>query len=173
MSDAARPVLVLVAAIGQNNVIGRDNQLPWRIPSDLKHFRALTINKPVVMGRKTYESIGHALKDRTNIVITSDLGLVAPGCVLANSLDAALGAARDDARKRGVGEIMVIGGSALFTETMAQAGRLEITHVHAAPEGDVVFPAIDPEAWIEVSRTEHRAGPQDSADFATATYERR
>src|SRR5665811_200097 len=106
--------IVLVAAIGENNVIGREGQLPWRLKSDLKHFRKVTLNRPVIMGRKTYESIGKPLKDRTNIVLTSDLGLVAPGCVLATSLDAAVAFARQDAQKRGVDEIMVIGGSDVF-----------------------------------------------------------
>ena len=165
--------IVLVAAIGENNVIGRDGQLPWRLKSDLQHFRRLTINKPVVMGRKTYESIGKPLKDRTNIVLTKDLGLVVPGGVLANSLDAALGVARQDAEKRGVDEIMVIGGSDVFAATLPKADRLEITHVHASPEGDAYFPPIDPTQWREVARREYDAGPDDSASFTVATYLRR
>jgi dihydrofolate reductase len=165
--------IVLVAAIGENNVIGRDGQLPWRLKSDLKHFRELTINKPVIMGRKTYVSIGKLLKDRTNIVITRDLGLVAPGAVLATGLDAAVDYARQDARRRGTDEIMVIGGSDVFAAMLPQADRLEITHVHAAPEGDVFFPPIDPAMWREVSRTAHVAGPDDSAGFAVAAYLRR
>jgi dihydrofolate reductase len=165
--------IVLVAAIGENNVIGRDGQLPWRLKSDLAHFRRVTINRPVVMGRKTYESIGKPLKDRTNIVLTRDLRLVVPGGVLAASLDAALGFAREDAGRRGVDEIMVIGGSGVFAATMPRATRLEITHVHASPDGDVLFPAIDPAIWKEVSRDEVKAGPEDSADFAVAVYARR
>ena len=115
--------IVLVAAIGENNVIGYAGQLPWRLKSDLKHFRELTINRPVIMGRKTYESIGKLLKGRTNIVLTRDLGLIAPGTVLATSMDAAFGVAREDAAKRGVDEIMVIGGSDVFEATMAMASR--------------------------------------------------
>ena len=133
--------IVLVAAIAENSVIGRDGKLPWRLKSDLQHFRKLTINRPVIMGRKTYESIGKPLKDRTNIVLTRDLGLVAPGAVLATSLDAALASRAQDADKRGVDEIMVIGGSDVFAATMPMADRLEITHVHAAPQGDALFPA--------------------------------
>jgi dihydrofolate reductase len=163
---------VLVAAIGENNVIGRGGQLPWRLKSDLQHFRKVTINKPVVMGRKTYESIGKPLKDRTNIVLTSDLGLIVPGGVLATSLDAALGYARKDAQQRGVDEIMVIGGSDLFAALMPKADRLEITHVHASPEGDTYFPPIDPEVWREVAAASFKAGPDDDADFTVATYER-
>ena len=106
--------IVLVAAIGRNNVIGRDGQLPWRLKSDLKHFRALTIGKPVVMGRKTYESIGKPLPGRTNIVLTRDLGVIVPGGVLATTMDAAMGYAEEDAVRRGVDEIMVIGGGDVF-----------------------------------------------------------
>ncbi|HEY0224062.1 MAG TPA: dihydrofolate reductase [Pseudolabrys sp.] len=162
--------IILVAAIGENNVIGRDGQLPWRLKSDLKHFRALTINKPVIMGRKTYASIGKPLKDRTNIVLTSDLGLDAPGTVLAPSLDAALSFARQDAVRRGVDEIMIVGGSDVFAATMPKADRLEITHVHASPEGDAVFPPIDPMVWNKVASAAHPAGPDDDAEFTVVTY---
>jgi dihydrofolate reductase len=162
--------IVLVAAIGENNVIGRGGQLPWRLKSDLKHFRAVTINRPVIMGRKTYVSIGKPLKDRTNIVLTSDLGLVAPGTVLAPNLDAALRFARQDAVRRGVDEIMVIGGSDVFAAMLPRADRLEITHVKAAPEGDAVFPPIDSKLWRETARAWHSAGPDDDAGFEVATY---
>ena len=165
--------IVLVAAIGENNVIGRAGQLPWRLKSDLQHFRKLTLNRPVIMGRKTYLSIGKPLADRTNIVLTSDLGLIAPGAVLATSLDAALSFAREDAKKRGVDEIMIIGGSDVFAAMMPRADRLEITYVHASPQGDALFPPIDPAVWQELARQEHAAGPNDSASFAVATYLRR
>jgi dihydrofolate reductase len=165
--------VVLVAAIGDNFVIGREGQLPWRLKSDLQHFRKLTLNRPVIMGRKTHESIGKVLPGRTNIVLTRDLTWVAPGAVLATSLDAALSFARPDAAKRGVDEIMVIGGSDIFSATMPMADRLEITHVHASPEGDTVFPLIDPEVWQEQSRQDHFAGPDDDFSFAVATYIRR
>ena len=165
--------IVLVAAIGENLVIGRDGQLPWRLKSDLQHFKKVTLNRPVVMGRKTHESIGKLLPGRTNIVLSRDLTLVAQGAVLATSLDAALSFARADAAKHGVDEIMVIGGSDIFAATMPMADRLEITHVHAAPEGDAVFPPIDPEVWQEAWREDHYAGPDDDADFTLATYVRR
>jgi dihydrofolate reductase len=165
--------IVLVAAIGDNSVIGRNGQLPWRLKSDLQHFRKVTLNRPVIMGRKTHESIGKLLPGRTNIVLTRDLSLVAPGAVLATSLDAALGYAYTDAVKRGADEIMVVGGSDIFAAAMPMADRLEITHVHASPEGDVLFPPIDPEVWQEISREEHFAGPDDDANFALATYVKR
>ena len=165
--------IVLVAAIGANNVIGRDGQLPWRLKSDLAHFRAVTINKPLVMGRKTFQSIGKPLKDRTNIVISRDAAFSMPGVVTAPSFEAALELARKDAAARGTDEIMIIGGSDVFAAAMPLADRLEITHVHASPEGDVTFPPIDRTLWHELSRTEHAAGPQDDAGFAVATYIKR
>jgi len=165
--------IVLVAAIGENSVIGREGALPWRLKSDLQHFRKVTLNRPVIMGRKTYSSIGKPLKDRTSIVLSSDLSLVAPGTVLATSLDAALDYARQDAEKRGVDEIMVIGGSDVFATMLPRADRLEITHVHASPEGDAFFPPIDANAWQEVAREKHKRGPDDDADFTAVTYLRR
>ena len=165
--------IVLVAAIGENNVIGRAGQLPWRLKSDLQHFRKVTLNRPVIMGRKTYAAIGKPLKGRTNIVLTKDLGLVAPGTVLATSMDAALAYARKDAEVRGVDEIMIIGGSDVFAAMMPRAARLEITHVHASPEGDALFPPIDPGMWREAARETHKAGPDDDADFTVVTYLRR
>jgi dihydrofolate reductase len=165
--------IVLVAAIGENNVIGRNGQLPWRLKSDLQHFRRLTLNKPVVMGRRTFESIGKLLKDRTNIVVTRDLSRAASGAVLATSIEEALAYAHDDAKRRGVDEIMVIGGNDVFAATLPLADRLEITHVHAAPDGDVFFPPIDSGVWREVSRQDYPAGPQDDAPFTVAAYEKR
>jgi dihydrofolate reductase len=164
--------IVLVAAVGENGVIGRDGQLPWRLRSDLQHFKRLTINKPVIMGRKTFESIGRLLPDRTNIVLSRDLSQKAPGAVHANSFDAALAYARDDANKRGVGEIMIIGGADVFALAMPRADRLEITRVHASPEGDVKFPPIDQLQWREVHRELHPRGPHDDLAFTILTYER-
>lgn len=165
--------MVLVAAVGENNAIGIEGQLPWHISSDLKHFRALTINRPVIMGRKTFDSIGKPLDQRTNIVVSRGLQRVGSGVVLATSIDAAVGYARTDAEKRGVEEIMVIGGGDIFAALMPFASRLEITHVHASPDGDSFFPEIDPEQWEQRSRREMPAGPKDSARFALATYVRR
>ena len=165
--------IVLVAAVGENNVIGVEGMLPWHISSDLKHFRGLTLNKPVIMGRKTFESIGRPLDQRTNIVVSRNLARVGPGVVLATSIDAALAYARTDAEKRGASEIIVIGGGDIFAALMPRADRLEITHVHAAPEGDSFFPRIDSAEWQQRSRREVPPGPKDSASFALATYVRR
>jgi dihydrofolate reductase len=165
--------IVLVAAVGENNVIGKDGQLPWKIKSDLRHFRALTLDKPVIMGRKTFESIGKPLDRRTNIVITRDPKFSAEGVEIAPSLQAALDLARKDAEQRGVNEIMIIGGADIFAAAMPMADRLEITHVHASPEGDVHFPVIDMKQWHEDKREKREAGPGDDASCSVATYLRR
>lgn len=162
--------IVLLAAVADNGVIGRAGALPFRQSSDLKRFKALSFGKPVLMGRKTFHSIGKPLPGRTNIVISRDPSFAAPGVLVAPSLDAALEAARGDALRRGTDEIVVIGGTAIFAMTMPLADRLEITHVHAAPEGDTHFPPIDAAQWREIARTEQPAGPQDDAPFSYVTY---
>ena len=165
--------IVLVAAVGANGVIGRAGGMPWRLKSDLQHFKRLTLDKPVVMGRKTFVSIGRPLPQRTNIVITRDANFAAPGTVTASNFEAALALAREDADKRGTDEIMVIGGSEVFAAAMPLAERLEITHVHSDTEGDVTFPPIDPKVWRETGRTTHPAGPHDEASFDVTVYVRR
>ena len=169
---AAWPELVLVAAVSENGVIGRDNALPWRLKSDMRHFRALTMGKPVVMGRKTYQSVGKPLPGRTNIVVTRESSFAEDGVLAANTLTAALEAARGDALRRSVGEIAIIGGADLYGQLIATADRLEITRVHADIPGDIVFPAIDPGVWHEVARMEQVAGPDDDADMTFLTYRR-
>jgi dihydrofolate reductase len=164
--------IVLIAAVGDNGVIGRGNALPWRLKSDLAHFRALTMGKPVVMGRRTFQSIGRPLKGRTNIVVSRDPAFAAPGILIASALAAALQSAHADALRRGADSIAVIGGGDIYAQAMPMADRLEITHVHASPEGDAVFPPIDIRLWRETARREHPAGPDDSSGFAVATYER-
>jgi len=165
--------IVVVAAIGENNVIGSKGKLPWRLKSDLRHFRALTLDKPVIMGRKTFQSIGKALDRRSNIVITRDKKFAAKGVETAPDLKAALEIARKDAQRRGADEIIVAGGGAVFAEAMPLADRLEITHVHASPEGDAFLPDIDLTRWREEKREARHAGPEDDVDFALATYVRR
>jgi dihydrofolate reductase len=170
---SAGPIgLILVAAVGENGVIGRDNALPWRMKSDMQHFRAVTMGKPMVMGRKTFASIGRPLQGRTNIVVSRNPDYAAAGIVVAPSLEAALAAARGDALRRSAEGIAIVGGSGIFAETLPLADRLEITIVHAAPEGDTFFPAIDPKLWRETARVRHPAAPQDDADFSFITYER-
>jgi dihydrofolate reductase len=167
-----RIAIVLLAAVADNGVIGRDNGLPFRQSSDLKRFKVLTMGKPVLMGRKTYLSIGKPLAGRTNIVMSRDPAFAPEGVVLARSLEAALNAARADAQKRGADEIMVIGGTDIFLQTMPLADRMEITHVHARPEGDTHFPPIDAAQWRAVAHSDHPAGPRDESAFSYVTYAR-
>src|SRR5207302_10080835 len=132
----------------ENGVIGRGGTMPWRLKSDMRHFRTLTMGKPAVMGRKTYLALAiKPLPGRTSIVVTHDKNFTAPGVLVAPSLQAALEAARGDALRRGADAIMVIGGADLYAQAMALAARLEITQVHMNPEGDSFFPPIDPATW--------------------------
>ena len=156
----------LIVAVAENGVIGRNGALPWHVPSYLKSFRLLTIGKPVVMGRKTYDSIGKPLPGRDNIVVTRDAGFSAGGTERAASVDDALDIARRKATERGVDEIMVIGGAEIFALTLPLADRIYLTRIHARPDGDVTFPEPDPGIWREVSRSPL---PPDARDDATAT----
>ena len=163
--------IVLLAAVADNGVIGRGNALPFRQGSDLRHFKELTMGKPLLMGRKTYLSIGKPLPGRTNIVVSRG-GFAAPGVVVAATLDAALTVARGDALRRGADEIVVIGGTDIFQQCMSLADRMEITHVHSRPEGDTYFPPIDATEWHASARSDHPAGPRDEAAFSYVTYTR-
>jgi dihydrofolate reductase len=169
----AAPALVLVAAVGENGVIGRAGALPWRLKTDLRHFRGLTTGHPVVMGRRTYAAIGKPLRDRTNIVVSRNAAFAAPGIAVAPNLAAALDVGRGDALRRGVAAIMIAGGADLYAQTIGCAARLEITLVHSNPQGDAIFPPIDGAQWRETARREHEAGPDDEAPFTTLTYERK
>ena len=166
------PALVLVAAVADNGVIGQGGGLPWRLKSDLRNFRAITLGKPVVMGRKTYLSIGKPLPGRTNIVVSRNRGFDAPGILVAPSIEVALAAARGDALRRRADAVAVIGGAELYAHLIGCADRLVITHVHLCPDGDTLFPAIDPKLWREMERSEHAAGPDDAASFTVLVYER-
>jgi len=164
--------IVLVAAVSDNGVIGRGNKLPWRLKSDMLHFRALTIGKPVIMGRKTYLSIGKPLTGRTTIVVSRDEAFAALGILAAPSLDAAFAAARGDALRRGADAIAVAGGADIYAQAMSQATRLAITEVHKNVEGETRFPVIDPAIWRETMREEHKPQADDEAPFAFVNYER-
>jgi len=167
------PNILLIAAIAENGVIGRGNALPWRLKSDMQHFRALTVGKPVVMGRKTYRSIGRPLSGRTTIVVSRDKAFAAPGIVVAQNLEAALTAARGDALRRNGDTIVVAGGGEIYAQAMPLASALAITYVHKRVEGDAGFPAIDPNIWHETARSEHEPAAGDDAAFAFVTYRRR
>jgi dihydrofolate reductase len=165
------PAVVLIIAAAENNVIGRNGGLPWRLKSDMQHFRALTMGKPIVMGRKTHDSIGKPLPGRTNIVVSRDPAFAAPGLLVAPSFAAALEVARGDALRRST-DIMVIGGAEIFAQALPVARRLELTRVHLLPEGDVILPEFSSAQWREVARHEVARGPQDDAPFTVLSYER-
>jgi dihydrofolate reductase len=167
------PEIVLIVAVAENGVIGSHGSIPWRLKSDMQRLKAMTIGKPVVMGRKTFVSIGRPLPRRTNIVVTRDSSFRARGAVVTTSLADARAIARGDALRRSVTEIAVIGGAEIYSQWMDVADRLEITEVHARPEGDTCFAPIDAAAWKEVSRVRHAAAGDDSADFSYVTYRRR
>lgn len=142
-------IISLIAAVGRNGVIGTDNKLPWKLSADLKRFRAITSGKPVIMGRKTFESIGKPLPNRTNIIITRDENYKAEGCVVVNSANGALDAAK------GSEEIMVIGGEQIFRIFLSQANRMYLTLIEKDFEGDAYFPEYNKNEWKEILREEH------------------
>ncbi|MCA1391673.1 dihydrofolate reductase [Bradyrhizobium sp. IC3123] len=164
--------IVFVVAIAENGVIGAGNAMPWRLKSDMARFKALTIGKPVIMGRKTFETLRRPLPGRTNIVVTRDPAYRANGAIVTTSPEDAEAVARGDALRRSVTEIAVIGGAEIYRQWLGRADRLEITEVHARPEGDTHF-EIDKAEWDEVERIRHPAGPDDSADLSYVTYRRR
>ena len=167
------PVLVLVAAVAENGVIGRDGDLPWRLPGDLKHFKAVTLGKPVIMGRRTFESIGRALPGRPNIVLTRDPAFRADGIQVVASLDAALPLAEKEAARLDADEIAVIGGANLYAQTLPRARRIYLTEVHAAPDGTVRFPRFERSEWREISRDGPHQGEDDAYAYSFVVLERR
>ncbi len=158
--------LSLIAALADNGVIGRDNGLPWRLPADLRHFKALTMGKPILMGRRTCESIGRPLPGRHNIVLSRDPAFRAEGCTVVRSVDEALAAAA------GSDELMVIGGAQLYALLLDRADRLYLTLVHAEVEGDARFPEFDRDAWREIGREDFAADENNEYDYSFVVLER-
>jgi dihydrofolate reductase len=165
--------VVLLVAVADNGVIGAGGTIPWRLKTDQQRLKALTINKPVVMGRKTFVSLRRPLPQRTNIVVTRDQDYRAAGAVVTTSFAAARAVATGDALRRFATEIAVIGGAEIYAQWMESADRLELTEVHASPDGDTRFAAIDKTVWQEVARVRNPAGADDSADFSYVTYIKR
>lgn len=165
--------IFLIVAVADNGVIGANGTIPWRLKSDMRRFKAMTMGKPVVMGRKTFQSLPRPLPGRTNIVVTRDESFRADGAVVTNSLEAARAVARADALRRSVGDIAVIGGAEIYAQWIGLADRLEVTEVHAHLDGDTHFGPIEPVQWEEVARERHGADADNSADFSYVTYRRR
>ena len=155
----------LIVAVAENGVIGRDGDLPWRIPADLKFFKETTTGHPIVMGRKTHQSIGRALPGRKNIVITRDPDFVGDDIAVVSDLDAAISSAGDAA------EVMVIGGAQIYELALPHADRIYLTEVHVAADGDTHFPAFDRDIWRETARVDHPA-TGDTPAFSFVTLER-
>ena len=167
---SGHPPLVLEYAVAENGVIGRNGDLPWRISSDLKRFKARTMGSPVIMGRRTFESIGRPLPGRRNIVVTRSDELSAEGFDVVTSLDAAIDLA---ARTPDAAQITVIGGAAIYRQLLDRADRLVVTEVHGTPDGDTTMPPVDRTLWQRVGETHHPAAPGDDYATTVAIYERR
>lgn len=149
MASTPAPILSVIVAMAKNRVIGIDNTLPWRLPEDLKHFKALTMGHHIVMGRKTYESIGKPLPGRTTVILTRDAAYRMDGCLTAGSLDGAIAACGDDP------EIFFVGGAELYAQVLPRADRLYLTEIQAEYAGDAHFPEVDPGRWREIDREAH------------------
>lgn len=161
-------LISLIAAASENNVIGDENEIPWHLPDDMAFFRSTTEGKPVIMGRKTFESIGHPLPKRQNIIISRQQDLVIEGCEVVSSLEEAL----DLAEEEGADEACVIGGGQIYKEAIELADRIYLTRVHAKVDGDAYFPEIDEEEWEEVEHEDHPKDERHEFAFSIEQYER-
>lgn len=165
--------VALILARADNGVIGRAGGLPWHLSGDLRFFKAQTLGKPVVMGRKTYQSIGKPLPGRPNLVITRDAAFRADGVEVFADVEAALARAQELAAASGAEEVMVIGGGQIYRRTLAAARRIYLTEVHAEPEGDTRFPDLDPAEWREIRRDPPVAGGEGQPAYSIVVLERR
>ena len=157
----------IIAAMDRNRLIGRNNQLPWHLPADLAHFKQVTMGKPIIMGRKTYDSIGRPLPGRTNIVLTRSADFRAEGVLTAHTLEQALDYVSEE------DEVMIIGGSTIYELALPRADRLYLTYVEITCEGDAWFPEFDIERWRVVASEQHRADEKNSSDYRFVNYERK
>ncbi|MBN9306857.1 MAG: hypothetical protein BGO82_05860 [Devosia sp. 67-54] len=164
--------VAIIAAVAANGVIGHGNTIPWHLPSDFAHFKRMTVGKPLIMGRRTFESIGRPLPRRTNIVVTRQEGYQPDGVLVISSFEAALAHAQDIAMADRANEVMIGGGAEIYAQALPLADRLYITHVGAMPEGDAYFPPVDLEVWKESGVIDVPAHPGDSAAFRIKVYRR-
>jgi len=159
-------IVSFIVAMDRNRVIGRNGKLPWRLSADLKHFKAVTMGKPIIMGRKTHESIGRPLPGRENVVITNDRGYQAPGCTVLHSMECVF------AKFNNVDEILIMGGADLYRQLFDRAARIYLTEVHAELEGDTWFPEFDRESWAEIERQDFKADGKNEYDYSFVVLER-
>jgi dihydrofolate reductase len=153
MTQSKQPIISAIVAMAENRAIGKGNQMPWHLPADLKHFKAITTGHPIIMGRKTFESIGKALPNRTNIVITRDAAFKADGCIVANSIEKGI----KEATSHATDEIFVIGGAEIYKQSLPLIQRIYLTVVHKEFEGDAFFPQLEKNEWKEVGHETHPA----------------
>jgi len=165
--------IVLIAAFAQNRVVGINNTLPWHLPEDLKYFKRTTSGKAIIMGRKTYDSIGRPLPNRTNIVISRNSDFQADGVRVVASLEAAIELAKEVNFINDVQEVMVIGGASIYEAALPIADRLYLTHVHAEIEGDAYFPEVNFKQWLEVSREDYQASDKNPYDYSFVVYDKK
>lgn len=163
------PKLCAIVAMDENGLIGRQNQLPWHLPADLKHFKTVTTSYPIIMGRKTYESIGRPLPNRTNIVVTREATLVAPGCLVVTTIEGAIKTAASEQAEK----IFIIGGSEIYKQTLDQIDYLYITIVHHAFEGDTFFKGFKRDEWQEVVREDHSADETNTWPYSFIEWKRK
>jgi len=156
-----------IFAMSENRVIGKDNQLPWHLPADLKHFKKVTLGKPILMGRKTYESIGRPLPGRCNVVITKEIDYQAPGCVVVNSIEQALITTKENA------EIFVMGGALLYQAMLPLIQRLYMTIIHQAFDGDTFFPLLNQDDWQEIERIDHAKDRENPYSYSFFILDRK
>lgn len=159
----------IIVAMDEGRVIGAEGGMPWHLPADLKFFKSVTMGKPIIMGRSTWESIGRALPGRTNIIITRNTHFQAEGCRLAHSVDGALAIAKEESAE----EVMIIGGGGIYEQTLDRVDRLYLTRIAAHLVGDTHFPVINPEEWQEVSRHEHKADGDSPFDLTFIVLDRK
>ena len=164
--------VAIIAAIAENGVIGDGNNSPWRLPGDFAHFKRMTMGKPLIMGRKTFESIGRPLPGRTNIVVTRQEGYQPPGVIVISSLEAALEHGQAIAKADRANEVMIGGGAEIYRQALPVADRMYITQVMLEPEGDTFFPPIDFEQWKPGGEVNVAAHPEDTAAFRVRVYRR-
>lgn len=165
--------IAMIAAVAENGVIGSAQSIPWRIPSDMAFFKRATMGKPIVMGRKQYETVGRPLPGRANLVVTRQANYQAEGVLVCRDVDAALAKGREIAGVEGAEEVMIIGGGNIYAQCLPFADRLYISHVDLSPEGDVYFPAISETQWAVVDLPEVQPHPKDEATYRVKVYERR
>ncbi len=165
--NAPTTCVSLIVAMDENNLIGKMGDLPWRLPVDLKHFKRTTLGKPIIMGRKTWESIGRPLPKRQNIVVTRDKSYIAKGADVVHDLEEALAICHD------APEVMIIGGSSIYAAFLGRADRIYLTRVHARLDGDTHFPAFAEKSWLETARVDRPADDQNAYDLSFLTLERK